>query len=71
MYCGQKMIIIIHANSPGYGTDLLLFRTGHQISRVKSSFEFLCLGLKFSLFLAQNVNFSYSQYGFWGIFARI
>ena len=32
---------------------------------------FLCLGLKFSPFLAQNVNFSYSQYGFWGIFARI
>ena len=26
---------------------------------------FLCLGLKFSPFLAQNVNFSYSQYGFW------
>ena len=32
---------------------------------------FLCLGLKFSPFLAQNVIFSYSQYGFWGIFARI
>ena len=25
--------------------------------------------LRFSPFLAQNLNFSYSQYGFWGIFA--
>ena len=78
-YCGQK-VIIIHANSPGlsmrlrpgYGTDLPLSCTGHHISRIKSSFElFLCLGLNFSAFLAQNVNFSYLQYGFCGIFARI
>ena len=26
------------------------------------------LSLRFSPFLAQNLNFSYSQYGFWGIF---
>ena len=32
---------------------------------------FLCLSLIFSPFLAQNLNFSYSQYGFRGIFARI
>ena len=32
---------------------------------------FLCLGLKFSSFSAQNVNFSHLQYGFWGTFARI
>ena len=29
------------------------------------------LSLRFSPFLAQNLNFSYSQYGFWGILARI
>ena len=33
----------IHANSPVYGTDLLLSRTGHQISQIKSSFELICL----------------------------
>ena len=32
---------------------------------------FLCLDFKFSSFLVQNLNFSYSQYGFWGTFARI
>ena len=31
--------ITIHANSPEYGTDLLLSRTGHHISRIKSSLE--------------------------------
>ena len=33
----------IHANSLVYGTDLLLSRTGHQISQTKSSFELICL----------------------------
>ena len=32
----------IHANSPVYGTDLLLSRTGHQISQIKSSFDLFC-----------------------------
>ena len=32
----------IHANSPGYGTDLHLSRMGHHISRIKSSFELFC-----------------------------
>ena len=32
----------IHANSPVYGTDLLLSRTVHQISQIKSSFELFC-----------------------------
>ena len=31
----------------------------------------MCLSLSFSPFLAQNLNFSYSYYGFWGIFAPI
>ena len=34
--------ITIHANSPEYGTDLLLSRTGHHISRIKSSLELVC-----------------------------
>ena len=32
---------------------------------------FRCIRLRFSPFLAQNLNFSYLQYGFWEIFARI
>lgn len=32
---------------------------------------FMCLSLRFSPCLAQNFNFSYSQSGFWGIFARM
>ena len=32
---------------------------------------FLCLSLRFSPYLAQNLNFSHSQYCLWGIFARI
>ena len=32
----------IHANSPVHGTDLLLSRTGHQISQIKSSFDLFC-----------------------------
>ena len=32
----------IHANSPGLSGSLLLSRTGHQISRMKSSFELFC-----------------------------
>ena len=31
-----------HANSPGYGTDLLFSRTGHPISQIKSSFDLFC-----------------------------
>ena len=57
--------------SPGYGTDLPLSRTGHQITRIMNFPAFLCLSLRFSPFLAQNLNFSYSQDGFWRIFALI
>ena len=32
---------------------------------------FLCLSLRFTPFLAQNLNFSHSQYCFWGICAHI
>ena len=32
----------IHANSPGYGTDLPLSSTGHHISQIKSSSELFC-----------------------------
>ena len=32
----------IYANSPGYDTSLPVSRTGHHISRVKSSFELFC-----------------------------
>ena len=62
MYCGQKMIII-HVNSPGYGTDLP-YRSPYLPDKI-IFWAFLCLGLKLSPFLAENVNFSYSQYGFW------
>ena len=57
--------------SPGYGTDLPLSRTGHQITRIMNFPAFLCLSLRFSPFLAQNLNFSHSQDGFWRIFALI
>ena len=33
----------MHANSPVYGTDLLLSRTVHQISLINSSFELFCV----------------------------
>ena len=67
-YCSSPLLhTTVHANSPGHVTDLLHSRTGHHISRMKSSFEVFCA----SPFLAQNLNFSYSQYGFWSIFARI
>ena len=39
--------------SPEYYTDLLLSRTGHQISWI----NFMCLSLKFSPFFSQNSNF--------------
>ena len=53
---------IIHVNSPGYGADLPLSRTGHQISRIKSSFELFCalvrdlaqVKLKTSIFLIRS-----------------
>ena len=32
----------VYANSPGYGTDLPLSRTGQQISWIKWSFELFC-----------------------------
>ena len=32
----------VYANSSGYGTDLPLSQTGHQISRIKWSFELFC-----------------------------
>ena len=32
----------VYANSPGYGTDLSLSRTGQQISWIKWSFELFC-----------------------------
>ena len=32
----------LYANSPGYGTDLPLSRTGQQISWIKWSFELFC-----------------------------
>ena len=57
-----------HVKSPGYGIDLPLSRTGHHISQIKSSFELFCaLVWNLEHFLTQNVNFSYSHYGFWGI----
>ena len=31
-----------YANSPGYSTDLPLSRTSHQISPIKSTFEYFC-----------------------------
>ena len=52
-----------------YGTDLPY---GSLYFLDKSSFElFLCLSLRFRLFLAQKFNFHYSWYGFWGTFALI
>ena len=32
----------IHAKSPVCGTNLLLSRTGHQTSQIKSSFDLFC-----------------------------
>ena len=48
--------------SPRYGADLPLSRTGHQISRIKSSFELFCalvrdlaqFKLKTSIFLIRS-----------------
>ena len=57
--------------SPEYGIDLPLSRTGHHISRIKSSLElFSALLLEIQPIFSSKKN-SYSQYGFWAIFARI
>ena len=53
--------------SPEYYTDLLLSRTGHQISWI----NFMCLSLKFSPFFSQNSNFFYLLYSFRDTFAHI
>ena len=76
MYCGQKMIII-HANFPGLSTSLrirhrspaLLYGPPYLQDKI-TFWAFLCLGLKFSSFLAQNVKFSHSQYGFLHVFSQ-
>ena len=68
----------IHANSPGLSGSLpdahrspaLLYGSAYFPDKI-TFWSFLYLSLRFNPFLAQNVNFSYSQYGFWGLFARI
>ena len=64
----------IHANPPGLSRSLPdmtpISRSPVRvtiISRIKSSFELFCALARDQLeMLAQNLNFSYSQYGFWG-----
>ena len=70
--------IIFVSNSPGLSVSLPdTAQISHSPVQVTISPGYnnllsrLCLSLKFSPFLARNVNFSYSQYGFSGIFARI
>ena len=73
------------ANSPAFGRRLTLFclisRSPALVHKspafyVRYKYWILSkklhrLSLRFSPFLAKNLTFSYSQYGFWGIFARI
>ena len=55
---------VLSGSLPDTTPDLLVSCTGHHISRMKSSFELFCAfnSLRFSPFLAQNMNFSYPQY---------
>ena len=58
---------VLFGSLPNTTPDLLVSCTGHHtvcISQMKSSFELFCAfnSLRFSPFLAQNVNFSYPQY---------
>ena len=55
---------VLSRSLPDKTPDLPVPWTGHHISRMKSSFELFCAfnSLRFSPFLAQNVNFSYPQY---------
>ena len=66
----------IHVNSPGYGADLPVSRTGHQISRIKSSFELFCalfrdlaqFKLKTSIFLiCSTVSGAFLSHSHWGL----
>ena len=57
--------------SPEYGIDLPLSRTGHHISRIKSSLALFCTLLLEIQPIFSSKKISYSQYGFWAIFARI
>ena len=46
---------------PGYGTNLPLFHTGHQISPIKWTFELFCASVwNLAHFFPQNSNFFYS-----------
>ena len=38
----SRHVTIIHANSPRYDNNLPVYRMGHQISRIKSSYELFC-----------------------------
>ena len=38
----MSSVIIIHANSPRYDSNLPVSRMGHQISRIKTSDELFC-----------------------------
>ena len=66
----------MHANSPGYDNNLPVSRIGHQISRIKSSYElFFALIWNLSHFLptfSPKIRILFdSKFVFWGIFARI
>ena len=66
----------MHANSPGYDNNLPVSRIGHQISRIKSSYELFCaLIWNLSHFLptfSPKIRILFdSKFVFWGIFARI
>ena len=59
--------------SLGYDTNLLVSHTGHQISRIKSSYELfrVCFNFEFIPFSPKIRIFFDSQFRFWGIFVRI
>ena len=63
-YPGVSQILIQH------GSPALLYGSPYLSDKI-IFWAFRCIRLRFSPFLAQNLNFSYLQYGFWEIFARI
>ena len=67
-----KYVWCIDANPPAFLPRLPLWYINPPLFMFTINIEYLVknksLSLRFSPFLAQNLKFSYSQYGFWGIF---
>ena len=64
----MSSVIIIHANSPRYDSNLPVSRMGHQISRIKTSDELFCA----LIWSVSQIRICFeSKVAFWGIFVRI